>query len=700
MKPSKYVINHRKTCLSTMLCCAISFPNLVLADTADEDDYLDAVVVTASRIEESLYKASSSIGVIDNKEIEESAPSTFAETVNKMPNVEVTSENDPFSSRISIRGSDSNEITYLIDGMRQDDLTLGGNRPLGLYVDPEMIKKVEVKRGGGASLYGNGGIGGTLAVETKDAKDLLRDGESFGATVKGGYSSANLEWKESAFLYGENDSVDAVLGFSHSDSGKSKTSRNGERGKGFSLDNDGASAMAKVSFKPNDDMKLGLSYNYDGNDSHTRYDDQSYDKYKLIQHRLGFLFDYVYGDYVDLKAKLQYSHSNVDYESDIVRNEDTYKAVSGNLQNTSLLKLLGEHALTYGGDFSTTKQFGKTRNPGNTLMHDDPARPDSKGFDGGLFIQDEYQLNDFLTVTPVLRYSYYERKSNNGYDSSNDSKFTPGITSTLKINDNVAFWASANKGFRPPILDEMYYSGESYETSIGPWTAKRISEVKSNPNLKAETSNNYEAGINLLFDNLLLSDDHFRFKGSIFYDKIKNMIKVISTEEEPEFSPPVIIYRSVYQTVNENEEVTRKGAELSAEYTAGGYEFKPSFGLVHAERDESHEKVNNITPRTAGLYNAYTFKGIDLKLWYQLKWRDGGTKEYLNADYETVTEHQGSFTTHSVGLKWTPSVKGITDLTFNIIGDNITDKHYRYLNGSTYNYGYGRNVRITFSARF
>ena len=133
----------------------------------------DPVVVTATRVAEPLSEAAASISVITAKTIEENVPQTFAETLLDVPNVDVTSSESVMFNRVSIRGSDANQITYLIDGMRQEDTTIGGNQPVGLFIDPEMVKQVEVRRGGGSSLYGNGGIGGTVAVTTKDAADFL-----------------------------------------------------------------------------------------------------------------------------------------------------------------------------------------------------------------------------------------------------------------------------------------------------------------------------------------------------------------------------------------------------------------------------------------------------------------------------------------------------------------------------------------------
>ena len=77
----------------------------------------------------------------------------------------------------------------------------------------------------------------------------------------------------------------------------------------------------------------------------------------------------------------------------------------------------------------------------------DRSRPKSRGYDAGLFIQDEYAINPYLTLTPVLRWSYYNRKpttDNNdkfGLASRSDSKVTPGITLTPEFDSY--FWAKA-----------------------------------------------------------------------------------------------------------------------------------------------------------------------------------------------------------------------------------------------------------------
>lgn len=219
----------------------------------------DPVVVTATRVAEPLSEAAASISVITAKTIEENVPQTFAETLLDVPNVDVTSSESVMFNRVSIRGSDANQITYLIDGMRQEDTTIGGNQPVGLFIDPEMVKQVEVRRGGGSSLYGNGGIGGTVAVTTKDAADFLAGTDKdWGVKVKTGYASDTENWQKSAFVFGRHGIWDAVVGVNRQDAGetKSSTGKRSENNRDF----DQTAVLAKVSAFPNDDMLVSLAY--------------------------------------------------------------------------------------------------------------------------------------------------------------------------------------------------------------------------------------------------------------------------------------------------------------------------------------------------------------------------------------------------------------------------------------------------------
>ena len=92
---------------------------------------VEPVVVTATRVNQPLSEAASSITVVSEEEIAQTQPLTFAELLDTIPNVDTTSSSSVMYNRVSIRGSQPNQITYLIDGMRQDDMTMGG-KPSGV----------------------------------------------------------------------------------------------------------------------------------------------------------------------------------------------------------------------------------------------------------------------------------------------------------------------------------------------------------------------------------------------------------------------------------------------------------------------------------------------------------------------------------------------------------------------------------------
>ena len=93
------------------------------------------------------------------QDIEETVPQTFTDTLLDIPNVDVESSSSVMFSRIRIRGSEPNQITYRWTAFGRTTPQPPAINLSGIFIDPELLKQVEVKRGGGSSLYGNGGIG-------------------------------------------------------------------------------------------------------------------------------------------------------------------------------------------------------------------------------------------------------------------------------------------------------------------------------------------------------------------------------------------------------------------------------------------------------------------------------------------------------------------------------------------------------------
>ena len=686
-----------------VLSAAIATLGTVMVPQAQAADVLDAVVVTATRTEKPITEVASSVSVVTEKEVEQRAPSTFAEALLDQPNVDVSGI-DSFSNRISIRGSDANEITYVIDGVRQDNTTMAGITPIGIYIDPDLIKQTEVRHGGGAALYGNGGIGGVIAVETKSARDLLKDGEKFAVGAKTGYTSELREWNKSVWAAGrtEDGMFDTLISLSRRDSGNAKMSSTGRST--MDADSDATSLMVKAGFHPTSEVNAYLTYNFDDSEQKWKESEDEPTSAKYKQHRVTASADWSHGDFVNLKGNLQFAKSDYRY-STYINNppmaqgersfKDKYKSFSGNLQNTSLLEFGGEHALTVGADFSVGKQrsWGATPGMPQSLIEmyagmigiplsmaesmwgvksgPESTRPNAKATDFGLFIQDEYSINQYVSVIPQLRWSYFKRKSSAGYESFDDNKLTPGITFELKPVTGLRFWASAKQGYRPPIMDELYYSISTEDTV-----------VESNPSLKPEKSWNYEIGSVVDLRGVVADQDRTTARLALFYDDVKDFINVKDWVDDSDGN-------THFRAENIGHAV-RKGLELSADYRWQGLSANFSYGLVHVEDKETHQRVSGITPQSAKMRLGYEFKKINLEPWYRVSWHDT-----MHADRDDYVG--GSFFVHSAGLVWSPTIEGFADFKAGLAVNNIFDKHYRYTNNSQ---GYGRGVRVWISGRF
>ena len=133
------------------------------------------------------------------EELRRDQPSSIFEAVRDIPNV--SSNGGPRASGLSfnIRGfSDNEDVLVKLDGVPKgfEKYRFGGT-----FIEPDLLKSITVQRGPRIA-SGSGTLGGTVLAVTKDAEDLLRAGEQWGAQTKLGYASNNREDLESITAYG------------------------------------------------------------------------------------------------------------------------------------------------------------------------------------------------------------------------------------------------------------------------------------------------------------------------------------------------------------------------------------------------------------------------------------------------------------------------------------------------------------------
>jgi vitamin B12 transporter len=144
---------------------AISLPTAACAETTS----LDEVVVTATRMPQNLQKTLADTTVLNAAEIRRSGAPDVATLLRSVTGIEVVQSGGlGAQSSTFMRGTNSNQVLVLLDGVRVNSATSGSTALDQLMLDS--IERIEIVRGNVSSLYGSEAIGGVIQLFTKQGK--------------------------------------------------------------------------------------------------------------------------------------------------------------------------------------------------------------------------------------------------------------------------------------------------------------------------------------------------------------------------------------------------------------------------------------------------------------------------------------------------------------------------------------------------
>jgi vitamin B12 transporter len=129
------------------------------------------VVVTAARSETPINEIASSMTVITADDIARENRPTVTELLRDVPGITVANTGGVGqSTRIFMRGTNSNHVLVLIDGVRVNDPSDPGDAFDFSNLTTDNIERIEVLRGPQSTLYGSQAIGGVINIITKQGK--------------------------------------------------------------------------------------------------------------------------------------------------------------------------------------------------------------------------------------------------------------------------------------------------------------------------------------------------------------------------------------------------------------------------------------------------------------------------------------------------------------------------------------------------
>jgi len=177
---------------------------------------LKPVVVTATRFAEAADTLPLGVSVFTAEEIRNSGATTVTEALMRLAGV--PGRQDFYGGgeyNLDLRGfgatADNNQV-FILDGQRLSEADLGGTRLAGIPI--ESIARIEILRGSGAVLYGEGATGGVVVITTKGRAGIerqtggsaylglgtfnTREARASGTVASGGFSmDANVQRRTS-----------------------------------------------------------------------------------------------------------------------------------------------------------------------------------------------------------------------------------------------------------------------------------------------------------------------------------------------------------------------------------------------------------------------------------------------------------------------------------------------------------------------
>ena len=150
--------------ISLFAALLLSFQN-----SQAETNSLNPIIVTATKTAQTTDQALASVSVITRENIEQSQAKSIVEILRNQVGIQI-SQNGGLgkTSSVFIRGTESDHVLVLIDGIRASSSTLGVFS-WSNYV-PEQIERIEIVRGPRASLYGSEAIGGVIQIFTRNSQ--------------------------------------------------------------------------------------------------------------------------------------------------------------------------------------------------------------------------------------------------------------------------------------------------------------------------------------------------------------------------------------------------------------------------------------------------------------------------------------------------------------------------------------------------
>lgn len=646
----------RRNYFQIVLFTLLVFPSVNFADPAikspDKDEAfrseqpleLETMIVEGEPLIDS-FGTTQSTSTITRESMERRQSSNVMDVLQDIPGVSIQGGARIGGMRINIRGFDSNEdVLIKIDGATQnfEKYRYG----IGLSIDPELLKRVEVSRGAASLTRGSGALGGIIEMETIDARDLLRPEEVLGIKAKYGHRFNNDQNLLSVTGMAKPLSFMDILV-----SGVKRKSHDYRMPDGTRLpdsEETQLSGLAKMELF-SDTSETSFSYRFANEKGLEPFDatgggpgvggtvlrttkEKSYTFNTKFQPET---------EWLDFKASLGYTDKSLKDEESSIAGDGTdifqYKIWTAELRNLSAFDIFNtRNLLTLGTQFNQeARDSTRINDLGN---QSNPAQPAGAKESYGIFLDYQLMISD-LTLGAGVRGDYYQISSEgsseeilNAQDRAATADFYQ-LNPSFNINYNpfsgpFTLFYSYNEAFRAPLIDEYFATTvtrcktfnmfkplptlpkRSNFPTGGAGTAAWVDAVNQFPSAlasakldpyaqsnaicgdlyKPEESSNHEVGISFIYDGVFDDNDRFSSKFTFFYTQVDHIFESIYQD-------------TVTDKISQPGEEIHHGFELNIRYDSDTYFGSLSLSTLDGYRSLNYFD-NNSNPEIAEVTTA------------------------------------------------------------------------------------------------
>lgn len=454
------------------------------------------VVVTATKTERSLRDVPTSVSVMQSREIERRNVFSIDEVLRNIPGVHFN------LSQINIRGSSGyshgagSRVMLLVDGV---PLLSGDSGEITWELIPvDQIERVEVVKGAGSTLYGSSALGGVVNIITRDLPERSMTAVRLQGGVYDKPHYSEWQWSDRTrfkhtmqISHGQqigNVQIVGSLGALYDDSYRRNDSR--RRNMGY--------LKGRYTFSPYhsitvssffiDQTRHNFLYWSSLNNALEPFEEQIGEEVESFRIQSNVHYRHVFGSESFLTARASWYHT--DWADNIGSNGN---ASSSNVigAEVQLNSTVGQsHFLVSGIDVSyhtvNSDIFG--------------AR---SGYVIAAYVQDEWSITSPVRITGGVRFDITRLDTIDTF-----MNISPRAGIVYSALPRLTFRASIGAGFRAPAVAEAFAM-----------TAASGLIVRPNPDLDAERSWSFEAGVNADITNWINID------AAVFQNEYSDMIE-------------------------------------------------------------------------------------------------------------------------------------------------------------------------------